>query len=130
MLTNQSVPFTKARFQNKNRRPRCIKVGNGPLINFFSPLTDNCDIADNISVCMRHYNVTKPTKRPQTRTTSLLQSTATKTDSTSSATQPPVPGLPSTMLMPFHSKLLPNLIGKVSFAMKRRNIGAEGLVRN
>ena len=131
MLTNQSVPFTKTRFQNKNRRPRCIKVGNGPLINFFFPLTDNCDIADNISVCMRHYNVTStPTKRPQTRTTSLLQSTATKTDSTSSATQPPVPGLPSNMLMPFHSKLLPNLIGKVSFAMKRRNIGAEGLVRN
>ena len=130
MLTNQSVPFTKARFQNKNRRPRCIKVGNGPLINFFFPLTDNCDIADNISVCMRHYNVTKSTERPQTRTTSLLQSTAAKTDSTSSATQTPVPGLPSTMLMPFHSKLLPNLIGKVSFAMKRRNIGAEGLVRN
>ena len=130
MLTNQSVPFTKARFQNKNRRPRCIKVGNGPLINFFFLLTDNCDIADNISVCMRHYNVTKPTERPQTRTTSLLQSTATKIDSTSSATQPPVPGLPSTMLMPFHSKLLPNLIEKVSFAMKRRNIGAEGLVRN
>ena len=130
MLTNQSVPFTKTRFQNKNRRPRCIKVGNGPLINFFFPLTDNCDIADNISVCMRHYNVTKPTERPQTRTTSLLQSTATKTDSASSATQPPVPGLPSTILMPFHSKLLPNLIEKVSFAMKRRNIGAEGLVRN
>ena len=129
MLTNQSVPFTKARFQNKNRRPRCIKVGNGPLINFFFPLTDNCDIADNISVCMTH-NVTKPTERPQTRTTSLLQSTAPKTDSTSSATQPPVPGLPSNMLMPFHSKLLTNLIGKVSFAMKRRNIGAEGLVRN
>ena len=130
MLTNQGVPFTKARFQNKNRRPRCIKVGNGPLINFFSPLTDNCDITGNISVCMRHYNVTKATERPQTRTTSSLQSTATKTDSTSSATQPPVPGLPSNMLMPFHSKLLPNLIEKVSFAMKHRNIGAEGLVRN
>ena len=120
MLTNQNVPFTKARFQNKNERPRCIKVGNGPLINFIFSLTDNCDIADNISVCMRHYNVTTPTKRPQTRTTSLLQSTNTKTDSTSSATQPPVPGLPSNMLMPFHSKLLPNLIGKVSFAMQRR----------
>ena len=44
-------------------------------------------MADNTSVCMRHYNVTKPTERPQTRTTSLLQSTATETDSTSSAPQ-------------------------------------------
>ena len=69
---------------------------------------------------MRHYNVTKPTKTPQTRTTSPHEFTTTETDSTSSANQPPVPGLPSTMLMPFHSKLLPNLIGKVSFAMKRR----------
>ena len=34
VLTNHSVPFTKVRFQNKNKRPRCIKVGNGPLINF------------------------------------------------------------------------------------------------
>ena len=29
VLTNQSAPFTKARFQNKNKRPRCIK--DGPL---------------------------------------------------------------------------------------------------
>ena len=51
-------------------------------------LTDNCDIAENISVCLRHYNVTStPTKRPQTRTTSLHQSTTTETDSTSSAPQ-------------------------------------------
>ena len=69
---------------------------------------------------MRHYNVTKPTKRPQTRTTPLHQFTTTETDSTSSATQPPLPGLLSNMLIPLHSKLLPNLIGKVSFAMKRR----------
>ena len=69
---------------------------------------------------MRHYNVTKPTKRPQTNTTSLRQLTTTERDSTSSATQPPVPGLPSNMLMPFHSKLFTNLIGKVYFPMKRR----------
>ena len=25
VLTNQSAPFTKALFQNKNKRPRCIK---------------------------------------------------------------------------------------------------------
>ena len=27
-FTNQSVPLTKARFQTKNKQPRCIKVGN------------------------------------------------------------------------------------------------------
>jgi len=31
MLTNQSMPFTKVRFQNKNNRLHCIKVGNRPL---------------------------------------------------------------------------------------------------
>ena len=31
VLTNQSAPVTKARFQNKNKRPRCIRVSNGPL---------------------------------------------------------------------------------------------------
>ena len=34
VLTNESAPFTKARFQNINKRLRCIKVGNGPLIIF------------------------------------------------------------------------------------------------
>ena len=31
VFTNQSAPFTKARFQNKNKQPGCIKVGSGPL---------------------------------------------------------------------------------------------------
>ncbi|XP_073254043.1 uncharacterized protein [Porites lutea] len=53
--------------------------------------TDNCDKTGNKSVCMRHYNVTKPTKTPQTRTTSPHEFTTTETDSTSSANQPPVP---------------------------------------
>ena len=35
VLTNQSAPFTKPRFQNKNKRLRCIKVGNGPLKKCF-----------------------------------------------------------------------------------------------
>ena len=35
VLTSQSAPFTKLRFQNKNKRQRCIKVGNGPLKNVF-----------------------------------------------------------------------------------------------
>ena len=34
VLTNQSAPFTKAPFQSINKRLRCIKVGNGPLIIF------------------------------------------------------------------------------------------------
>ena len=38
MLTNQSAPFTEARFQNKNKVPRCIKVGNGPLKYVFKRL--------------------------------------------------------------------------------------------
>ena len=38
VLTNQSAPFTKARLQNKNKRPRCIKVGNRPLKNVFKRL--------------------------------------------------------------------------------------------
>ena len=31
VLTNQSAPITKARFQKENDRPRCIKRGNGHL---------------------------------------------------------------------------------------------------
>ena len=38
VLTNQSAPFTEARFQNKNKVPRCIKVGNGPLKYVFKRL--------------------------------------------------------------------------------------------
>ena len=48
VLTNQSAPFTKARFQNKNKRLRCIKVGNGPLKNVFKRLA-----ASNLSFLTR-----------------------------------------------------------------------------
>ena len=48
VLTNQSAPFTKALFQNKNKRPRCIKVGNGPLKDVFKRLA-----ASNLSFLTR-----------------------------------------------------------------------------
>ena len=32
VLTDQSAPITKARFQKENDRPRCIRRGNGPLV--------------------------------------------------------------------------------------------------
>ena len=32
VFSNQRAPFTKARFQNKSKRPRCIKVSNRPLM--------------------------------------------------------------------------------------------------
>ena len=48
VLTNQSAPFTKARFQNKNKRLRCIKVGNRPLKNVFKRLA-----ASNLSFLTR-----------------------------------------------------------------------------
>ena len=34
VLTNLGAPFTKARFQNINKRLCCIKVGNGPFTIF------------------------------------------------------------------------------------------------
>ncbi|XP_073253287.1 uncharacterized protein [Porites lutea] len=52
-------------------------------------INDNCDITGNKSVCMRHYNVTKPTKTPQTSTTSSHQFTITEADSTTPASRPP-----------------------------------------
>ena len=48
VLTSQSAQFTKARFQNKNKRPRCIKVGNGPLKNVFKRVA-----ASNLSFLTR-----------------------------------------------------------------------------